>query len=448
MKVSLSIKRVFGVALVLKLICAVASYVLRDPWWFGLYLPILVMVVYIVIGLRWRGDDVSEEKFADSCYYLGFIFTIASIITSLLDLKDIADRLGDIAVRFGAAMISTVLGMSVRVYLVNFRQDLNDALVGVEQSVVENANAFRTQLQLATEQAKQFQEAVAEASKQSFARVDLAIQGAVAKYSTDFSKLFEEIAGSNNKLAKESSEQLREAYSQLASSVALSSGAHQKALIDLQAALFEFSRAMTMRLNSITFPDDYFIQTLEPPLTTLSRQLEKLGKDVTESAASVRGSHIKLNGAMTRLSANAERTADAFESTTQIVETQQKLGNVMEEQYGAIGLFASSISELNSSVGALLEEIRAQHGSIKDISVSQRDLVASDSPFQRQAASMLVIGNELRQLGGRIERLISSATTQGGPGETVPATRSLSAPDGGNPGRPSGLPGSDTAASA
>lgn len=65
-------------------------------------------MAYVLLGLKRRDHDVTDEKFADTCYYLGFIFTITSIIFSLFDLPSIGTKLQEIAVRFGAAMVSDV----------------------------------------------------------------------------------------------------------------------------------------------------------------------------------------------------------------------------------------------------------------------------------------------------------------------------------------------------
>jgi len=46
----------------------------------GIFL--VLMVLYIVAGLNRRRDDVTDEKFADSCYYLGFILLLGAEVNS------------------------------------------------------------------------------------------------------------------------------------------------------------------------------------------------------------------------------------------------------------------------------------------------------------------------------------------------------------------------------
>ena len=112
--IDIRVQKLFAVVLALKVTCSGLGWYLQRPWSLGFAVPLTLMVAYIVLGLNRRSDDVTDEKFADSCYYLGFIFTITSIIFSLFDLPSIGSQLESIAVRFGAAMVSTVLGLGVR----------------------------------------------------------------------------------------------------------------------------------------------------------------------------------------------------------------------------------------------------------------------------------------------------------------------------------------------
>src|SRR5205085_699535 len=112
------VQKLFIATILLKITSSGIGWYL-DPQWakwsFGLAFPLLIMAAYVWLGLNRRDGDVPDEKFADSCYYLGFIFTITSIIFSLFDLPNIGTKMQDIAVRFGAAMVSTVAGLVVRV---------------------------------------------------------------------------------------------------------------------------------------------------------------------------------------------------------------------------------------------------------------------------------------------------------------------------------------------
>src|SRR5215213_6656554 len=134
---TIRVQKLFVVALCLKITSSGFSWWLNEPWILGFTIPLVVMGAYVAFGLRRHESDVSDEKFADSCYYLGFIFTISSIVFSLFDLPQIGEKISLIAVRFGAAMVTTVAGLIVRVYLVSFKDDPAEALHAAEDSVVD-----------------------------------------------------------------------------------------------------------------------------------------------------------------------------------------------------------------------------------------------------------------------------------------------------------------------
>ncbi len=149
-------KKLFLIACILKLISLVIAFALKDILVFGFLIPTLVMLSYIFIGYFNRDKVVSDEKFADSCYYLGFIFTIATILAILMDLESINHDLTTIASRFGMAMISTLLGIIARVFIIGFKQDSRAALDKVERTLLQTANNLVDQMEQASQRFGQF----------------------------------------------------------------------------------------------------------------------------------------------------------------------------------------------------------------------------------------------------------------------------------------------------
>ena len=149
------LQNLFLVVVAAKVVLSFLAWYLNSPWLLGFTLPLILMSLYIAVGfLRDKSTDISDERFGDSCYYLGFIFTISSIAASLLDvpLLDQQGKLKDIAVRFGAAMVSTFLGFMVRAFVAGFKTDSEDAIRTLEDRLIATAELFRTRLAIAAEQ--------------------------------------------------------------------------------------------------------------------------------------------------------------------------------------------------------------------------------------------------------------------------------------------------------
>lgn len=201
-KVPVRVQKLFAVALVLKVLSSGLGWWVGDPWFLGCLLPLAIMAGYMILGLRRDPTDVSNEKFADSCYYLGFIFTITSIVFSLFDLPQIGARLQDISLRFGAAMVSTVLGLAVRVYLVGFRED--DATKVAEQSALAAAERLREQLFMLLEKMRDFEAKVDLAATSSVERVKEQVDKMSKDHAERLGSLSAQLLQRNRELADES----------------------------------------------------------------------------------------------------------------------------------------------------------------------------------------------------------------------------------------------------
>ncbi|MGZ5144298.1 MAG: hypothetical protein ACXWCY_30100 [Burkholderiales bacterium] len=190
---TISVQKLFVLAIVGKIASSGLGWWLNDPWVLGFSVPLLVMALYVALGLARDQSDVSDEKFADSCYYLGFIFTISSIIFSLFDLPQIGEKIAVIAVRFGAAMVSTVVGLIVRVYLVSFKEEPAEALRAAEESVVDAHARLREQLLITLEKMQEFQSEIDLAARASVERVNIQIENLTQSYGSKVQAFFQQL---------------------------------------------------------------------------------------------------------------------------------------------------------------------------------------------------------------------------------------------------------------
>lgn len=160
----------FLIALFIKVACASISLKLSDPFWFGFIIPISVMIAYWGVGYRVRelyDVRLTLAKFADSIYYLGFLFTVVSIIICLLDIQSIGDNLTNMATRFGAAMVSTAIGMVARTLHVGFRPDQNDAVRSVEERAISASEQLAFMFEETREKLTRFRDEVVSISKET-----------------------------------------------------------------------------------------------------------------------------------------------------------------------------------------------------------------------------------------------------------------------------------------
>lgn len=383
------IQRLFALALILKVIFATLGWFANSPWLLGFGLPLAVMAAYIYAGMTRRDKEVSDEKFADSCYYLGFIFTITSIIFSLFDLPQIGTKIQDIAVRFGASMVSTVFGLGVRVYLVGFQKEAADALKDAEGAVVEAANRFQEQLRMSMERFQAFQTAVDDATAHTVERVNLQMEKATEAHVLRFSEVFDNMAARNRQAFEDALNELKAAGAQFSSLVENYSTGVQKNLDVLESRVSTFTDEAARHLQKTAFPDDffqdYFIQHMSEPLELLKTTTGETTRFVAGTAADIAQASTTLNKALKAISSKvsmAEVSLDALQRISEqqeavlagakgqldtlgaLNETLGKLTEVMKDSVSEVKVLGSGTTVLGQQVNALSEESAASRAEV------------------------------------------------------------------------------------
>lgn len=108
----------------------------------GLYMftaivSVFIMLIYFFITLYLNNVDrqISIEQLADSNYYLGFMFTLMSILVSFIGTVSNSYDIDNIMNNFGISLITTLFGVLARVYLSNFMPTNESNKEAIEKSI-------------------------------------------------------------------------------------------------------------------------------------------------------------------------------------------------------------------------------------------------------------------------------------------------------------------------
>ncbi|UAY04236.1 methyl-accepting chemotaxis protein [Ensifer adhaerens] len=107
-------------------------------------IPIVLMLVYLVLNLL-PGLRVRSEQAGDNLYYMGFIFTLASLGISLYKFTGEAS-IEDVVRNFGIAIVSTITGIALRIFYNQMRRDPADIETAVRVELAEMTRRVRTEL--------------------------------------------------------------------------------------------------------------------------------------------------------------------------------------------------------------------------------------------------------------------------------------------------------------
>jgi hypothetical protein len=124
------------------------------------------MLAYGVIAYKIPAVHVRLDRLGDNCYYLGFIFTLASMSAALLQLTrgaDIDALLGS----FGIALFTTIVGVAGRVLFVQLRSEIDDIEATVRRNLLAASNDLKGQLALSLREFETFHKSVLQVSSES-----------------------------------------------------------------------------------------------------------------------------------------------------------------------------------------------------------------------------------------------------------------------------------------
>lgn len=325
----------FAVAVILKIGLSVASLTANDPKWLGFILPLSVMVVYWIVGytVREKWDtSLTLAKFADSVYYLGFLFTVASIIICLLDINSIGDNLNGMATRFGAAMVSTALGMLARVIHTGFRIDANDAVRSVEERAIHAAENLTIAFDNSFQQLEVFRE-----------KVDVASREAVQSVQEQVKSLYEHNISATDAYFANATRQSNEAFALILENTRQASGDLLVTITDLKAQsavtlremednALDFGKMARDRIEQMIFPDDLFTRKLGGSIDTLSGTTDHVNEGIVALADDVKTATRQVGTAIRSLNTKTQALDENLSAVGSIITSQERLVEAMQAQ--------------------------------------------------------------------------------------------------------------------
>jgi predicted nucleic acid-binding Zn-ribbon protein len=88
-----------------------------------IYISVALMGLFWLFALKNLKTALARSVFADSMYYLGFLFTFVALVAAMMSLASLEGKefeIESIIGQMGPALITTVVGMAVRIYLTQF----------------------------------------------------------------------------------------------------------------------------------------------------------------------------------------------------------------------------------------------------------------------------------------------------------------------------------------
>ncbi|AVX22947.1 hypothetical protein EIG75_14070 [Pseudomonas syringae] len=399
----------------LKVGAATIGFFLHSVYLWGLAIPLFLMAIYIAVGLKYREPVISAEKFADSCYYLGFIFTIASIIFNLFDLPNIGDDLYSIAVRFGAAMVSTVMGLFVRICLVSFRPSMEDAMRTMEDQVVDASQRLAESYNKAFDDLEHFRGEVANAARETVRTVSLEIQSLTEQNAKRMDEFFLSVSAQHTEAMATVIQDTKTNTEELKAAVREYTAASVASVSKIDASVDNFREMVISRLEAVDFPEDLFTRKLGAAIEALNGSTEALTSGVSSISGEVLEAAKLVERSITKVNKKTESMTQTLDVAQQVSAQQGELLEAIREQNSGV---LSVIQDQRTQLTLAL--VQHRESSVEGMVKQTVALAELASVFKRvdssveQVADQLSVAREqtVKVLYG-IERVDQQNTAQG-----------------------------------
>lgn len=136
--------------LVFFLMGTVAIVVYRADQPSRMAVPVLLIFLYFLYGLNFR--QRSNVKFADSLYFMGFLWTLVALIDALFS----GLTASTVFKAFGYALITTAAGMFCRILVLQFQETTSDVLAEANEEIDRGVARLAEELGRATDVVARF----------------------------------------------------------------------------------------------------------------------------------------------------------------------------------------------------------------------------------------------------------------------------------------------------
>jgi hypothetical protein len=329
------------------------------PAMLGMGLAVGAMGLYFIFGLMTPKTTRNTEKFADSLYYLGFILTLGALFLAMVPSFQSTQITSEAIIeKFGIAILTTFIGMSLRIILLQLRHTTTDQEEEARESITQYVVSLQKEIEHTIDQVRSF-------------------RGAVEKDATtsafEFGQQIREIAQTAGQAIRVSNETMVLSLKQ----------------VTLQAD--QTIQEIVRHLASLDLPTDVFAGRLKASADALSADVDELRRSISNSANSFTCSLAESAAAITRIKSEvdalAQLVASASSSLTQVTKV------CLDNHQG----FAAAAKESSISIEQLRREASALATALQELQVRLNECgITYEADLANSASQIRSAANDVR----------------------------------------------------
>ena len=219
-------------------------------------IAVVLMLGYGIVAYRIPEVALRLDRLGDNFYYLGFIYTLASLSAALVQLRNNSVAVDAILGSFGIALVTTIVGVAGRVLFTQMRTEIEEVEASIRRDLAEASNELKAQLSLSLRDFETFHKSVHQVATESLSRVESATSEQVSRVGD---------------AAESAAAKIDAAFT--------TNEKHAQALTKTISNIITSVDELTKRLASVELPT----QRIEKQLGSLGNELEGLLKRVSVS---------------------------------------------------------------------------------------------------------------------------------------------------------------------
>jgi hypothetical protein len=269
------------------------------------------MFVYLLLVTAIPRYRLRPDQAGDNLYYLGFLYTLVSLSVALYFFTDPQAALEQIISNFGIALSSTILGVALRVFLHQMRDDPVDTEREARQTLADAASRLRSELDVSVREMNGF-------VRQMRQSVDEALHGVTVAVG----KRLEDAGSKVADAAEAAGDEIRGALSNYAD--------HSKALNSALGRHVQATEKLSARIEAIEVPVDLLDRRITPALEKIVTLVDaKLDEIRTHAAGGQEGVMRAQMAMLTELREKVTGQLAAFEA--QLAELRKESLSALQE---------------------------------------------------------------------------------------------------------------------
>lgn len=336
----------------------------------------LLIVAYAVAAFRLPALRGRVDQIADNVYYLGLLYTLASLAVAIVALANI-DQATEIILRnFGIAIFTTIVGMAGRVVIMQLRGDPVDVERETRASLIEMARTFRGELDQSVSEFKNFRIASKQALDESAASAAEELTNALANAITRFEEATTDIT-----------ERLEESHALFSDQA--------KTLRTSSSRLVTSMEKLAERVENVEFNEEVLRNAITPALKSVEEA-------ATESSTRIREASVSLSERIDAIKINPEALTQSFDRALKPLEGA--IDQQCERLSDRVAQIVNALSELES----LSNDAEKFSKASSALGTAADSIASGATKLDALVKSTQSAGDQIVQFGERVEATGSS----------------------------------------